>query len=175
LGRYGSDALSLINAAQTGEMETIPGTDYLWSELRWAARSEGVVHLDDLLLRRTRLGLILPYGGEAILPVVKQICSDELHWSNNRWQMELTAYCALWKKSYSLPDFVTIPDWKVLLLKAKINKKSGVQKHRQQVIRRFCLILGGILFGTAILALIWKNMKHSRIYSISNKADGQGI
>ena len=60
LGRYGSEALAVVNSAQAGEMDTIPGTDYLWVELRWAARSEGVCHLEDLLLRRTRLGLILP-------------------------------------------------------------------------------------------------------------------
>jgi glycerol-3-phosphate dehydrogenase len=41
---------------------TIPNTNVLWAELRWAARSEGVVHLDDLLLRRVRLGLLLAAG-----------------------------------------------------------------------------------------------------------------
>ncbi|HEX9090538.1 MAG TPA: glycerol-3-phosphate dehydrogenase/oxidase, partial [Anaerolineales bacterium] len=82
LGRLGSDTASMVEAAQPGEMETIPGTNYLWAELRWAVRSEGVCHLDDLLMRRTRLGLILPCGGEAILPVVKQLCEDELHWSD---------------------------------------------------------------------------------------------
>ena len=42
---------------------TIPGTETLWAELRWAARAEAVVHLEDLLLRRTRLGLLLRGGG----------------------------------------------------------------------------------------------------------------
>jgi glycerol-3-phosphate dehydrogenase len=30
LGRYGSDAITVVTTALAGEMETIPGTDYLW-------------------------------------------------------------------------------------------------------------------------------------------------
>ena len=62
LGRYGADAPSLIDAAQ-GELESIHESAALWAELRWATRAEGVIHLDDLLLRRVRLGLLLPRGG----------------------------------------------------------------------------------------------------------------
>ena len=88
LGRLGSDALSMVEAAQPGEMETIHGTNYLWAELRWAARSEGVCHLDDLLLRRTRLGhYTYPMVQNQSYPV-KQICMAELHWSEDRWQQE---------------------------------------------------------------------------------------
>ncbi|UUZ51853.1 hypothetical protein LP420_34100 [Massilia sp. B-10] len=36
--------------------------------MRWAARSEAVLHLEDLMLRRTRLGLQLRAAGEAALP-----------------------------------------------------------------------------------------------------------
>ncbi len=53
------------NSAWTADREAIPGTPYAWGELRWAARNEAVVHLDDLLLRRTRIGLLLPKGGAA--------------------------------------------------------------------------------------------------------------
>ncbi len=72
LGRYGRDAVSLIEIANPGELSKIENTPNLWAELRWAARSEQVVHLEDLLLRRVRLGLLLPQGGVTILDRITQ-------------------------------------------------------------------------------------------------------
>ena len=54
-----------LQAAQPMNSQPIDSAPALWAELRWAARDEGVVHLDDLLLRRVRLGLLLPQGGVA--------------------------------------------------------------------------------------------------------------
>ena len=39
-------------------------------------------HLDDLLLRRVRLGLQLPEGGAALLPELRAICQEELGWDD---------------------------------------------------------------------------------------------
>ncbi len=103
LGRHGSDATALVAAARPGELEAIPGTDSLWAELRWAARNEGVVHLDDLLLRRVRLGLLLPKGGIPMLERVRAIVQPELGWDDTRWLAEADAYAALWAQAYSLP------------------------------------------------------------------------
>ena len=52
---------------RAGELDTIAGTETLWAELRWAARAEAVVRLEDLLLRRTRLGLQLRGGGAGMM------------------------------------------------------------------------------------------------------------
>ena len=104
LGRYGADVTALLDAAATGEMTEIPGTDTLWAELRFAARNEAVVHLSDLLLRRSRVGLLLARGGEAILPQVQSICAHELGWDSSRWESEARAYTELWRSCYSLPD-----------------------------------------------------------------------
>ena len=103
LGRHASDAPGLVAAAQPGELETIPGTDSLWAELRWAARDEGVAHLDDLLLRRVRLGLLLPGGGVPMLERVRSIVQPELGWNDARWQTEATDYATLWAQAYSSP------------------------------------------------------------------------
>ncbi len=103
LGRHGAQAQALIDCAQPGELETIPGTDTLWAELRWAARAEAVLHLEDLLLRRTRLGLQLAHGGAALLTRIRVICQFELGWDDARWDTEQAAYLALWQASYSLP------------------------------------------------------------------------
>ena len=71
-GRLGINAQSMIAQARPDELQTIDGTETLWAELRWAARHEAVHRLDDLLLRRTRLGLLLAQGGAAILPRVRE-------------------------------------------------------------------------------------------------------
>lgn len=106
LGRYGDDAAELVSSARPGELVPIPGVAATWAELRWAARHEAVQHLDDLLLRRVRLGLLLPRGGETQLPAVRRICQEELGWDPERWDQEETRYRALWARNYSIPDGV---------------------------------------------------------------------
>jgi glycerol-3-phosphate dehydrogenase len=162
LGRYGSDALTIVNSAQEGEMDTIPGTDYLWVELRWAARAEGVCHLEDLLLRRTRLGLILPRGGESILPVVNHICLAELNWSDRQWQHELADYQALIVQCYSLPPKESIPDWKALLMEARSKRKTSSPEHRNKVIRNSSLLAGVIFISAVIIAFIIRQNKPTK-------------
>jgi glycerol-3-phosphate dehydrogenase len=102
LGRYAADAPELVQAAQPGELEHIEETASLWAELRWAARSEGIVHLDDLLLRRVRLGLLLPGGGLNQMEHIRSIAQPEFGWDNDRWRREAEAYARLWHKCYSL-------------------------------------------------------------------------
>lgn len=106
LGRYGVDTARLLSTIPGGEMNLIPNTPYLWAELRWASRSEMVVHLDDLLLRRLRLGLMLPQGGQGLLPAVRAIAQPELDWSDARWEAEARTYTELINSSYGLNDIV---------------------------------------------------------------------
>jgi len=103
-GRYGACAGALLAAAGDGECEAIPGTETAWAELRWAARAEAVQRLDDLLLRRTRLGLQLKEGGRALMPRIRSICQPELGWSDARWEQEQEDYAALWHAHYGLPQ-----------------------------------------------------------------------
>jgi glycerol-3-phosphate dehydrogenase len=106
-GRYGRATASLLGAARElgnlDELERIPGTASIWAEVRWAARAEGVVHLEDLLLRRVRLGLLLPDGGVDVLDRVRAIAQPELGWSDARWEREVAAYRTLWTADYSPP------------------------------------------------------------------------
>ena len=102
LGRYGRQAPDLIEAAQTGELEPIEGSASTWAELRWAARSEGALHLEDILLRRVRLGLFLPQGGEKIMEQIRAIVQPEMSWDDPTWQREVNRYTSLWHDSYSI-------------------------------------------------------------------------
>lgn len=112
-GHYGQHAAAVLGAAQDGELETIAGTDTMWVELRWAARHEAVLHLEDLLLRRTRLGLLLRSGASAILPRIRAICQPELGWDDSRWEREQETYLSLCQRHYSLPPREQIKDWRV--------------------------------------------------------------
>jgi glycerol-3-phosphate dehydrogenase len=115
-GRYGTHAAELLAAAGEGELATIAGSETLWAELRWAARAEAVMHLEDLLLRRTRLGLQLRQGGAELLPRIRATCQVELGWDDQRWLAEEAAYLDLWHQCYSLPPRATIPDWRAAAL-----------------------------------------------------------
>lgn len=102
LGRYAAQTPQLLQIAQPHELAPIEGTPYLWAELRWAAQGEAVVHLDDLLLRRVRLGILLPNGALSIMEKIRAIAQPELGWDDARWVAEVNNYTALWCKAYSL-------------------------------------------------------------------------
>ena len=104
IGRYGKHAKTLLDEASIAERQLIQNTAFCLAECRWAARNESVVHLDDLLLRRTRLGSLLERGGESLFPDLEKICTQELHWDADRWLSELARYRDIWKKHYYLPS-----------------------------------------------------------------------
>jgi glycerol-3-phosphate dehydrogenase len=101
MGRYGTEACNLVEAAQPGEMQSIATSPSLWAELRWAARNEGVVHLDDLLARRVRLNINLPGGGVNEIEKIRKIVQPELGWNDERWAEETERYRQIWKDYYS--------------------------------------------------------------------------
>ena len=101
LGRYGNRAKDLIAGAKAGELEKIPGTATLWAELQFAAQNEAVVHLEDLMLRRTRIALLLENGGRTILPKIREICQPLLGWDDEKWCREEQSYLETWQRFYS--------------------------------------------------------------------------
>ena len=104
-GFYGLQLDTLLELAHDEDMAYVTDSNTIWAEIRFAARHEQVIHLDDLLLRRTRLGLILPHG--AMTPLIstrlKQICQQELGWDEQKWQQEVARYQDLWQRYYHLP------------------------------------------------------------------------
>lgn len=104
-GFYGLQLDTLLELAHDDDFAYVTDSNTIWAEIRFAAHYEQVIHLDDLLLRRTRLGLILPHG--AMTPLIsarlKQICQQELGWDEQKWQQEVQRYQDLWQRYYHLP------------------------------------------------------------------------
>ncbi|MFZ2843762.1 glycerol-3-phosphate dehydrogenase/oxidase [Psychrobacter sp.] len=104
-GFYGRQLDTLLELAHKDDLAYIADSNTIWAEVRFAACHEQVIHLDDLLLRRTRLGLILPHG--AMTPSVsdrlKKVCQQELGWDEQKWQQEVDRYTDLWQRYYHLP------------------------------------------------------------------------
>ena len=104
LGRYGDKAQAILAEASAQEQKQIGDTEFCLAECRWAARHESVQHLDDLLLRRTRLGMCLANGGSEIFAPLQEICMAELGWDKQQWQAELSRYQDIWQRFYYLPE-----------------------------------------------------------------------
>jgi glycerol-3-phosphate dehydrogenase len=101
--RYGATFDNWLARRPPDDRSPVHGTPYRWGELRWALRAEQVVHLDDLLLRRTRIGLLLQGGGSELFERVGALCRVELGWDAARWNTELTRYRERWRRLHAPP------------------------------------------------------------------------
>jgi glycerol-3-phosphate dehydrogenase len=164
LGRYAADAPLLVAAAQSGELAEIPGTQSLWAELRWASRAEGVVRLDDLMLRRVRLGHLLPGGAQGLLQRIRGICQPELGWSDARWESEQAAYLDLWRCCYSVPDRTTIPDWREQVAAVRASKALPSDAQRQNAAMWVAFVAGcvGLISLLAAMHLMRRRKESGR-------------
>ncbi len=97
LDRYGSEINTLI--AQCREQEDLAkpvehAPDYLRAEFAYGCTHEGALHLEDLLVNRTRLTYEIADSGLAALPEVAALAADKLGWSRERADAEIAAYTA---------------------------------------------------------------------------------
>ncbi|APW43176.1 glycerol-3-phosphate dehydrogenase/oxidase [Rhodoferax saidenbachensis] len=102
-GRYGDAASAMVLAAEPGTLTLIPGTETLWAELVWCAAHEDVQHLDDLLLRRTRIGILLAEGGRSYMPRIRELTQPALGWADDQWHAEEARYLEICRQHYSVP------------------------------------------------------------------------
>ena len=102
-GRLGLDVEHFFTEANPDNLAPIDPLPHLWAELAWAANNEAVVHLDDLLLRRVRLGILMPDGGFKHMERIRNLVQEKLGWSDMTWFSEVERYHQIWKKYYYLP------------------------------------------------------------------------
>lgn len=69
-----------------------PDTDLCIAEIRTHLRFGGVLHLSDLMLRRTRIGMWDPELADDLVPRLRRVACRELGWNHSRWSAELEAY-----------------------------------------------------------------------------------
>jgi glycerol-3-phosphate dehydrogenase len=85
-------------------LAAVPQGNDLLEQIQWVLDNEMVVHLDDLLLRRTRVGNLLPSGAEAQLDAIKPLCQQTLGWDDAEWEQEVARYQDIVARYYGLPQ-----------------------------------------------------------------------
>lgn len=97
LGRYGSlisEVLDLV--AQRPELgQPVPGADeYLKAEVVYAAQAEAVLHVEDVLTRRTRISFETSNRGAEAAQTVAELVGGELGWDDDTQTREAEIYAA---------------------------------------------------------------------------------
>jgi glycerol-3-phosphate dehydrogenase len=93
--RYGTraeDVATFLARLPDGPLRTIPG--YSRRELAFIAETEKVVHLDDLLLRRSMLAMLGRLKRESI-PEIAEVVGEALSWDHRRISEEVTRSLAI--------------------------------------------------------------------------------
>lgn len=100
VGRYGSAAIEIVR--NYADFRTaLSATPYLEMELAWSADNEAVHHLDDLLLRRFRFGIIQSDGGLSMMHRIRELIQRRLGWDDKRWNNELDRYTDLLTRAHA--------------------------------------------------------------------------
>ena len=88
--RLGALALAAAGAAEPEQLRAVgDGLDLSAAELAWHVRYGGVVRLEDLLLRRVRLGMWQPRRALEVAPALRPLIRRAAGWSVARWNREL--------------------------------------------------------------------------------------
>ncbi|SEB39152.1 glycerol-3-phosphate dehydrogenase [Paramicrobacterium humi] len=95
LNRYGvltDDILDLIRDRPELQ-EPLPGADdYIKAEVIYAATSEGALHVEDVLARRTRISIEAWDRGVSAAPVVAELMGEVLGWDEAKKESEVQHY-----------------------------------------------------------------------------------
>lgn len=95
LDRYGSLAPDIVRlAAERPELAApLPGAEtYLSAEIAYAAAVEGALHVEDVLVRRTRVAMEYAHRGASCAGRVAEIMGVELGWDEEKIVAEATLY-----------------------------------------------------------------------------------
>ncbi|MGV9768279.1 FAD-dependent oxidoreductase [Microbacterium sp. NPDC003461] len=108
LERYGTRAADVWAHLTAGEDETLLGGELSTRELDWMVREEHVVHLADVVLRRTSLAFT-GRADVASLTVIADALSPILGWDEDTRAQELADTIGLLREEHGvdLPDYAT--------------------------------------------------------------------
>lgn len=97
LDRYGSMIRDVLDPGLDDRtlLDTVPAApDYLNAEIRYAVTHEGALHLDDVLARRTRIGIEYPHRGVDCAAAVAESVGALLGWDAATREREVANYVA---------------------------------------------------------------------------------
>lgn len=110
LERYGSLALEVLALADAdpGQAQPLPGApEYLAAEVTYAAQAEGALHLEDVLIRRTRISIETAHRGAETAERAAELMGDVLGWDAEARAREVAHYLArveAERRSQQMPD-----------------------------------------------------------------------
>ncbi len=88
--RLGAQAVVCAATAERRQLRPlVAGVDVCDAEVAWHLRFGGVVHLEDLLLRRVRLGMWQPCRCLELAPRLRSVVRRVVGWRLPRWRQEL--------------------------------------------------------------------------------------
>jgi glycerol-3-phosphate dehydrogenase len=93
--RYGANIRGIAEIAQADPAAAVPlehASAYLRAEIVYALTHEGALHLDDLMMRRTRMVYEYPNEATDAVPEVAAIAAAELGWTAKQTAREVDLY-----------------------------------------------------------------------------------
>lgn len=90
--------------SQMDNSDKIGISSYQWRELAWSIEHENVIHLDDLLLRRSRLALLLGHKISHYRQQILSLCCQALAWSQEQADEEWLRFEKIFMTYYQLPS-----------------------------------------------------------------------
>jgi glycerol-3-phosphate dehydrogenase len=122
LGRYGTlavDVLDLIRADSALARPLVPGHPYLRAEVAYAVVCEEALHVEDVLVRRTRLFMESADSGVSAAAEVAAIMGRLLGWSRRRRAAETRRYLDLVEAERAQPAMDSVPSPGLALVVAR--------------------------------------------------------
>lgn len=101
LGRYGGQLKNFLLAYKSQDYKEIENYCFSMADCLWAIENEQVEHLDDLLFRRTRLGLL--QDSDALLKQLAGLLQHNLLWTEQEKQNEIKRYQLIRDSYYRFP------------------------------------------------------------------------
>jgi glycerol-3-phosphate dehydrogenase len=112
LGRYGTlaaEVLELVKGDAALGQPLAPGHPYLRAEVAYAVSHEGALHVEDVLMRRTRLVIESADSGATVAADVAALMGRPLGWSRRRRAAETRRYLDLVEAEQARPAAGSVP------------------------------------------------------------------
>ena len=112
LGRYGTlaaEVLELVKGDAALGRPLAAGHPYLRAEVAYAVSHEGALHVEDVLMRRTRLFIESADSGAAVAAEVAALMGRPLGWSRRRRAAETRRYLDLVEAERTRPAVDSVP------------------------------------------------------------------